>query len=273
MELSYRVLQFAFPVMLFFAALEALYITFVKNEIYAWRESLATLGVAVGGRLVGLLTAGIVAQFATFLWQHRLINVSTHHILYWPVLFIIEEFLYYWFHRLSHTVRWFWATHSVHHSPQHFYLSGAYRLGWTGQITGGFIFFSPLFLLGFKPNAVFTVLAINLLYQYWLHTELIGKLGWFDLIFNSPSNHRAHHATQLEFLDKNFGGVIMLFDHLFGTYIAERNGNPIRKFGLIPNVYSNNPIKIALFEWKRIINDIRQGGSLINSFKILVGKP
>lgn len=273
MELSYSVLIYAFPALLMFAGLEALYIVFIKKEIYAWRESVATLGVAVGGRLFGLITAGGVAFISTTLWNHRLLNINEQHILYWPSLFILEELAYYWFHRMSHTIRWFWATHAVHHSPQHFYLSGAYRLGWTGQITGGFLFFSPLFLLGFKPSAVFGVLAINLLYQYWLHTELIGRLGWFDRVFNSPSNHRVHHATHLQYLDKNFGGVIMLFDHLFGTYAAENQAQPVKDFGLIPNIHTHNPIKIAFHEWMRIYDEMRTRSNLLERLRVLVGKP
>lgn len=273
MELNHGALMFAFPILVLFAVLEAFYLSFIRKQRYEWRESLASLGVAVGGRLIGLLMSGIVVLFAQEVWQYRCMTLPVQHPLYWPALFILEEFIYYWFHRISHTCRWFWATHSVHHTTSKFYLSGAYRLGWTGQLTGGFVFFSPLFLLGFNPGSVFLVLGLNLLYQYWLHTELIGTLGWFDWLFNSPSNHRVHHSTHVAYLDKNFGGVLMLFDHLFGTYAAEDKTKPIMQYGILPAVASYNPVKIALHEWLRIANEFKSRLTLKQRIKIVFGKP
>lgn len=217
--------------------------------------------------------AGVIAEFSHLVWQHRLMTMPDSAWFYWPLLFLLGEFFYYWFHRLSHTCRWFWATHAVHHSPQHFYLSGAFRLGWTGQLTGGFLFFMPLLMFGFKPSHVFTVIGLNLIYQFWLHTELIGNLGWFDQWFNSPSNHRAHHATELQYLDKNFGGVTMLFDHSFGTYQAENPAQRIVQFGLRPNINSYNPAIIALHEWASIWQALIQQRSLIQWCRILWGRP
>lgn len=273
MEYHRETLLVALPVLVLLAVLEALYLRVIKNQRYDWRESLASLGVAIGGNLLRLVTVGIVASGAQLAWQHRLVTLTPQQAGYWPALFILEEFCYYWFHRFSHTCRWFWATHAVHHSPNHFYLSGAYRLGWTGPLTGGLLFFSPLFLLGFKPEAVFMVLGSNLLYQYWLHTELIGPLGHFDRIFNSPANHRVHHASLKPYLDKNFGGVLMVFDHLFNTYQTEDNTRPISQYGVRPALTSYNPITVAFHEWRRIAHDLQAANGIKQWFWVLFGKP
>lgn len=273
MELNRENLILALPMLVVFAGLEALYLVLVRKQIYNWRESLASIGVALGEQIIRLTASTMVAAFAYGVWQYRLLTLSMQHALYWPLLFILVEFSYYWFHRFSHTCRWLWATHAVHHSPRHFYLSGAYRLGWTGPLTGGFLFFTPLFLLGFNPASVVAVIGLNLLYQYWLHTELIGRLGWFDRVFNSPANHRVHHAADAIYLDKNFGGVLMVFDHLFGTYQSEDKNNPVSRYGLIPTVGSYNPVKIAFHEWAGIADELKAKPGVKARLWILFGKP
>jgi len=127
------------------------------------------------------------------------------------ILFIGLEFFYYWFHRSSHTVRWFWNSHSVHHSPNQLNLAAAYRLGWLGKPTGATIFFTPLAFLGFEPAVVLAALLLNLMYQFWIHAPWIPKLGWLEYVLNTPSAHRVHHARNVEYLDANYGGVLILF--------------------------------------------------------------
>lgn len=131
---------------------------------------------------------------------------------------------YYWFHRFSHTVRWLWATHAVYHSASEFTLPAAVRLGWTGLFSLGWLIYLPLILTGFPPLMVATLLAANLLYQYTLHTEAIDRLGPLELVLNTPSHHRAHHASDVPFLDCNFGGMLIIYDRLFGTFRRESDG-------------------------------------------------
>lgn len=253
------------------AIAEALYVMHVQKIAYDWRESLASLAVALIGRLLRFTTLGVATWFVSLAFEHRLWTLTTSAIWYWPTLFLVEEFLYYWFHRVSHECRWFWATHAVHHSSNHLYLFSAMRLGWTGPITGSFVFFLSLFLIGFAPEDALLVIAINLLYQYGLHTELVGRLGWFDLVFNSPSNHRVHHATDKQYLNKNFGGVIMLFDHCFATYQAEQQ--PIANYGVMPVLKSYHPAIIALHEWYRLWVAMRSEHDFAKRVKIVFGKP
>jgi sterol desaturase/sphingolipid hydroxylase (fatty acid hydroxylase superfamily) len=256
-----RIALIIFPFLLIAALLEAWLLISRKKVAYNWKATAASIGIAVGQRLINGLFAGMSLGVFLMAAKHSLWTIQIDSVWSYIGLFFAVEFAYYWHHRFSHECRWFWANHSVHHSPQQFYLSGAYRLGWTGQLTGHFLFYLPLALIGFPPVAIFLTLAVNLIFQFWLHTELIGKLGWFDRAFNSPSNHRVHHGTNTQYLDRNYGGVLMLFDHLFGTYQAELD-NEVPQYGLIKQIRSNNPVRIAFSEWLAIAKDLRSAKNL-----------
>ncbi len=241
-----------FPFFLILIFTEILLIVVWKKQKYPWQESLISFLVAVGHHISQMIpTAG----FLIFAWNHRIFTISLNH--WWDValLFLGIEFFYYWFHRASHRIRWFWASHVVHHSPEHFNLSVAYRLGWTGGISGSAIFFMPLAWLGFEPLTIAIALSLNLLYQFWIHTELIPKLGILELFFNTPSHHRVHHASNSAYIDRNYGGVLIIFDRLFGTFTSENTSNP-PVYGLTHPIKSYNPLKIALHEWMQIYKDI-----------------
>lgn len=254
-------LIYIFPVLIMIALLEALFIILVQRKTYPWRESLTSVGVALGQRFTGLATAGLVAGMFDFVWRFRIWTMDVQQWWGLLLLFLGVECCYYWQHRVMHECRWFWASHAVHHSPQHLNLSGAYRLGWTGSITGASLFYVPLILLGFSPTAIALTLVFNLLYQFWLHTELIPSLAWFDWILNTPSNHRAHHAINPRYLDTNYGGVTMIFDHLFGTYVAESADDPC-SYGLVHQIDSYNPFTVVFNEWIQIARDIKHSRSL-----------
>jgi sterol desaturase/sphingolipid hydroxylase (fatty acid hydroxylase superfamily) len=235
--------------------IEAIVIGVQGNRQYAWQESLASLGVAIGH--FGAVSAFkfINAGALLFAWHHRLFTVPLQTGWGILLLFISLEFFYYWYHRASHRISWLWATHAVHHSAEQFNLSAAYRLGWTGTLSGGFLFFMPLSWLGFDPIAVAVGLSLNLMYQFWIHTELIPKLGVLELFLNTPSHHRVHHASNQDYLDCNFGGVLIVFDRLFGTYQIERAANP-PVYGLTQPIRSYNPFVIALGQWHRLLRTI-----------------
>ncbi|MSO64413.1 MAG: sterol desaturase family protein [Alphaproteobacteria bacterium] len=248
---------FAFPVFLVLIALEAWWLWARRGHVYPWRDSLTSLAIAAGHKLSSLLP-GLVAGPLYFLaWKYRLATVPLD--TWWGVvaLFFGVEFFYYWFHRYSHECRWLWATHAVHHSPQQLNFAAAYRLGWTGVLSGNWVFWLPLAFVGFDPAAVFLVLGLNLVYQFFLHTELIGRLGPIEWFFNTPSHHRVHHATNPAYLDRNYGGVVIIFDRLFGTFVAERADEPCR-YGLVHPVGSLNPFKVAFHEWVAMGRDVKQ---------------
>ena len=255
MELQSPLLKLVLPILFAFAMLEALWIVRRRKQIYPWRQTGVTLLLAVGQRLIGGLFGGAVFWLMLGVWEYRIWTVPMDQAWTWLALFVGIEFFYYWFHRSSHVCRWFWATHVVHHTPERMVLSGALRLGWTGPLSGAFLFYVPLVLLGFPPQSVFIALAVNLLYQFWLHTEMLPKLGWFEWMFNTPSHHRVHHARNPEYLDANFGGVLIVFDRLFGSFVDENDLIPC-EFGLVKPIGSDNVFRIAFGEWRQIGHDL-----------------
>jgi len=272
MDPKQKFLIYAFPVLLAAALLEAFIYKRLKHKPFAWVESGASLVVAVGYRASSMLGYFINGGIFLWLYSQRPVDIAMDRWYHWVALFFGLEFCYYWFHRASHEIRWFWATHAVHHSPEHMNFSAAYRLGWTGSFTGHPFFFAPLVLIGFHPTYVFGMLGLNLLYQFWLHTELIPKLPFLELFLNTPSLHRVHHATNPQYLDTNYGGVLIIFDRLFGTYVAEDDKDPVR-YGLITQVGSNNPFRIAFHEWVKIAADLRTAKSLRAVVGFLFARP
>ncbi|MGH8820788.1 MAG: sterol desaturase family protein [Rhodoferax sp.] len=193
-------------------------------------------------------------------WQHRLFTLPMNDWRGWVACFIGQEFCYYWYHRAAHRVRWFWCTHSIHHSPNQLNLSAAYRFGWTGRLTGSLLFFMVAPLLGMPPRVILLMLTLNLLYQFWIHATWIPRLGPLEWVLNTPSAHRVHHAANLEYLDGNYGGVLIVFDRLFGTYIAERADVPCR-YGLVTPVVGHNLLRIEFAQWQSLLRDLRAARS------------
>lgn len=242
------------------------------KRTYDWREAAASLGLAAGREFTNLLPLSIALPGSFWLYEHRIWTPPLDSLVGLGALFLGIEFCYYWFHRASHRVRWFWATHGVHHSPNSINFSAAYRLGWTSRIGGSLLFFLPLAWLGYPPRVIAAAFTINLLYQFWIHAEWIPKLGPLEGIFNTPSTHRVHHAANLEYLDANYGGVLIIFDRLFGTYVPERADVPCR-YGLVRPLRSYNPFRIAFFYWIEILRDLRSARSVGEVAGFLFGPP
>jgi sterol desaturase/sphingolipid hydroxylase (fatty acid hydroxylase superfamily) len=260
------------PILLAIVLLEAMVIQRSGKSTFSWKESLASLGIAIGHRITNAVFGGISIAAFFLAWQHRLFTIPLERGWAILLLFVGIEFCYYWHHRAAHEIRWLWATHAVHHSARHLNLSAAYRLGWTGWLSGNFLFFLPLCWLGFHPIAVATGLGLNLIYQFWIHTELIGQLGWWEWILNTPSHHRVHHAANLEYIDRNYGGVLIVFDRLFGTFAAEEPHRPLI-YGLTHPLRSYNPITIALHEWRRLFRDLKIAKSWRDRYRTILGRP
>ncbi|MBO6730579.1 MAG: sterol desaturase family protein [Maricaulis sp.] len=231
-----------------------------------------TLGTAVGQGVTraltyGLMFGGLLAAYTLAPFKWSLDQWQT-----WVVGFFVLEFFYYWQHRFSHTIRWFWTSHAVHHSTNEFTLPAATRLGWTSTLTGAWLVFVPMALMGFHPVLISTLMLANLRYQYFIHTDAIGKLGPLEWVFNTPSHHRVHHGSNPEYLDKNFGGFLIVFDRLFGSFAEERENNPA-VYGLTKPVLSNNPFVIALHEWGNLFADLRRAQSFNAIIRALFGRP
>lgn len=209
------------------------------DDHYDIRETAASFGVAAGDVASRLATSGLVAIPLLAAYHVRLFDIPLDHPMSWVALFVGVEFCYYWFHRASHRIRWLWATHSVHHSATRFNLSAAVRLGWTGQISGAFLFFLPLAWIGFHPLAIGLVIALSLLYQFFLHTSFDVSFGPLEWVLNTPRHHRVHHASNDGCLDRNYGSVLIIWDRLFGTFAEAPAGEPLR-YGLKGVAATNN---------------------------------
>ena len=245
-----------------------------KGMAYDWKAYWASLGDALGRGLVGrLLQGGVVAAALYAVHALRIADIAMDRWWHWLAILVGQEFCYYWMHRADHRIRWFWLNHAVHHSPNQYTLASAYRLGWTAQVTGAGVFFAPLVWLGFPVPVVLATLALNLLYQFWLHTELIGRLpGWFEAVFNTPTHHRIHHASNPEYLDCNYGGVLIAFDRLFGTFRPLRDDVPIR-YGLTTPLTTYNPLRIAFHAWAKLFVDLRIARGWREHWQVLAGPP
>lgn len=240
---------------------------------YDWRASLGSIGVAVGQVMIKSLTAGTVTAIFGAAYALAPLKLPVDDWRAWLAAFFAVEFAYYWFHRASHETNWFWATHAVHHSANEICLPAAIRLGWTGQVSGVWLFFLPLVLLGFAPVMVAGLLGANLIYQYALHTELVGKLWWpIEFVFNTPSHHRAHHSSNPGWLDINYGGVLIVFDRLFGTFVAEPAGGGLC-YGLVKPLHSANPVRIAFHQWLLLARAVGAAHSWRQRAALLMGPP
>jgi sterol desaturase/sphingolipid hydroxylase (fatty acid hydroxylase superfamily) len=267
-------LYYSTLVVIALAMLEAIVLTLLRKEAYNWRGALASIADALGreylvNRFLTLSLAGPVIAFA---YAHRLTQLNINSSLAFGLLFLGVDFCYYWLHRASHRIRWFWITHAIHHSSNELNLGAAYRFGWTGRITGSSVFLAPLIWLGFPPGAVFGVLSLNLLYQFWIHATWIPKLGWLEYVVNTPSHHRVHHAANPEYLDANYGGILILWDRLFGTWIGERAELPCR-YGLVKPLRSNNPLVINSFEWVALGRDLWRARTMRERAMYIFGPP
>jgi len=270
----FTVLAWSLPAVIGLATAEGLILTFVVRRAYDWRSYAASVTDALMREYVvyALLSVSLAGPAIELAWKHRLATVPLGGLASFAALFVGQEFCYYWYHRAAHRVRWFWATHAVHHSSNEFNLGVAYRFGWTGRLAGNALFFVPMIWLGFAPRAVFATLALNLIYQFWLHAEWAPRLGWLEVVLNTPSHHRVHHASNARYIDANYGGVLIVFDRLFGTFIAERDDLPCR-YGLVTPLISHNPIRIAFHEWLKLVGDLRRARSWREAAGYLFGPP
>ncbi|UUX94700.1 sterol desaturase family protein [Aquabacterium sp. J223] len=261
----------ALPAVVLASLVEALVLS--RRQGYDWKAagvSLTDLVLRVATQL--LLPLSIATPLIAWAYQHRLADIALDGWAAFVLLFIGQEFCYYGFHRAAHRVRWFWCNHAVHHSPNELNLSAAYRIGFLGRATGSSVFYVPLVWLGFPPRVVFAMLSLNLLYQFWIHATWIPRLGWLEGWVNTPSAHRVHHAANLDYLDANYGGVLLVFDRLFGTYKPERDELPCR-YGLVTPLVSYNPLTVEFHQWLLLARDLSKARRLRTVLGLLFRPP
>jgi sterol desaturase/sphingolipid hydroxylase (fatty acid hydroxylase superfamily) len=203
--------------------------------------------------------------------QHRLFDFADSYLSFF-LLFLGQDFLYYWFHRASHRVRWLWAAHSVHHSSTRMNFSVAFRQSLMYPVAGMWAFWLPLAWLGFPPQQVVAVVLLNLAFQFFVHTQIVPKLGWLEYVFNTPSIHRTHHAKNPRYIDHNYAGVLVIWDRLFGTFVEERDSDPC-EYGTVKPVNSFNPLWVSVVEWRDMLAEAWRADNWRDRLVSLFGPP
>ncbi len=249
------IIIYAIPFFVFAMLLE-FFVASAKNiKSYTAKDAFSSIAMGLGNVFIGFVSKLFV--FAALYFVYENLRIFTIPISWWSfmILFFLDDFSYYWFHRTSHENRFFWASHVVHHSSKHYNLSTALRQTWTGSFYS-FIFWLWLPLIGFHPGMIIFQMSISLLYQFWIHTELIQKMPkWIELFFNTPSHHRVHHGSNPIYLDKNHAGILIIWDKLFGTFQPELKSEKVQ-YGLVVNIKTYNPIFIAFNEWGALFKDL-----------------
>ena len=212
---------------------------------------IANVGISAGAKLLSI-------PLFVIAYEHRVLDVMRLGAIAWVILFVAEDCCYYWFHRLHHEVRVLWAAHVVHHSSERYNLSTALRQPLLTPFTGP-IFWVPLALVGFPPYLILTAQAVSLIYQFWLHTETVDKLGLLEEVLNTPSHHRVHHGSNVAYLDKNHAGVLIIWDRLFGTFAREEDKVV---YGLTTNLHTFQPLRVGFHEVAAIARDVARAPTI-----------
>ena len=267
-----NIILYAIPFFVLAMLLE-LYIT-AKQHIKAYeaKDAISSIAMGLGNVFLGFASKALV--LLVFFWVYDNFRFFTIPIAWWSfvLLFFVDDFSYYWFHRMSHECRLFWASHVVHHSSKHYNLSTALRQTWSGGFYT-FIFWLWLPLLGFHPAMILLQMSISLLYQFWIHTEAINKMPkWFEAVFNTPSHHRVHHGSNPIYLDRNHAGILIIWDKWFGTFQPELVTEKVT-YGLVANIETYNPIKIAFIEWWNMLKDAFTGSKSLKNRILYLFKP
>jgi len=262
----------AIPGFILLLGAEMLYGRIRGKVQFKTRDTMASLAMGIGSLVAGAAFGFIFLAFAGAVRPYRIADIGWS----WSAIaacFVLDDMLYYWWHRAAHRVRWLWAAHVNHHSSQHYNLSTALRQPWTDAFTPGLLFKAPLIILGFPLGMMAFVSGVNLVYQYWIHTEAVGRMPRaFEWLMNTPSHHRVHHATNPRYLDTNYAGVFIVWDRLFGTFAAEEASDPPH-YGIVTNLTSFNPLVIAFHEWRAMGRDFLRARSLREIAGALLAPP
>lgn len=242
-----------------------------NRKLYSVGDTIQNLYLMIANMGIDVLMRGITLFVLLSFFDYRLINWTPNSWYYWLLLFFAEDFIFYWIHRIDHMVRFFWAIHVTHHSSERFNFTTGFRSS-VFQPVYRFIWFIPLVFLGFEPFDIFIMYSITQTYGILVHTKAVRRLGVLEYVLVTPSHHRVHHASNVEYLDKNMGMILILWDKLFGTFQAEIDGLPIQ-YGLYEKQINQNPVNVIFHEWIEIYKDIRKAKGLKNKWLYITKPP
>jgi sterol desaturase/sphingolipid hydroxylase (fatty acid hydroxylase superfamily) len=236
---------------------------------YDAKDTATSLSMGIGNLVINVGWKLIVAAVYVGVYELTPLRIPSHDWWAWVLLFFADDLAYYWFHRVSHEVRVFWASHVVHHSSEHYNLSTALRQTWVPMTS--FVFWIPLALAGLPPWMIILEQSISLTYQFFIHTERVRRLPRpIEAVLNTPSHHRAHHGANAIYLDRNYGGILIIWDRLFGTFQGETE--PVR-YGLTKNIETHLPTRVAFHEYAAIARDLRRAESWRERIGYVFGGP
>ena len=268
---EFDVYAYGVPIVLLLIAAEVIYSTVNGLSLYKFRDTLAGLGLLIGNFMIGLLTKSSIFLLYIYLYQFKFITVNELLPTWavWIVTFVMIDFVYYWYHRFSHRVRFMWAVHMNHHSSEEMNFTVSLRQAWFGPITK-VPFFIVMPLIGFDPIITAVAGVASTLWGVIGHTQWIRRLGVLEYILVTPSSHRVHHGSNECYIDKNYGNLLIVWDRLFGTFAEEIE--PVR-FGIRENVKTFNPIKITFMFWQQMVSDFKNSKNQKERFLSFFGKP
>ncbi len=268
-----EVLYYAIPFFVLLLVVEALSFRFARDEDdligYELRDTRTSLALGIGNVAINAVWKFAVVALYALIYELTPLRLDPGDWWVWVLLFFADDLSYYWFHRISHESRAFWASHVVHHSSTHYNLSTALRQTWVPMTYFPFWLWMPA--VGFEPWMVLLAQAWSLIYQFWIHTERIKKLPRpLEWVLNTPSHHRVHHGSNDVYLDRNYGGILIVWDRLFGTFQGE--GERVR-YGLTRNIDTFNPVRAAFHEYVAMWHDLRRARGLRNRLGVLFRGP
>jgi len=265
-----RAIGYAIPFFLVLIVIELWSAARKGLKLYRFEDSLTNLSCGIGQQVVGILIKGSLATGYLWIYDHyRWTEWSMSSPWTWAIAFLLVDFLYYWWHRLSHEVNFLWAAHVVHHQSEDYNLAVALRQAYFTQLTS-WPFYAILPLIGIPVPVIGITIALSTLYQFWIHTELIGRMGWFEWVFNAPAHHRVHHAINPQYLDKNYGAVLIVWDRFFGSY---RDETEPCVYGLVKPLNSYHSIWANFDYWKTMVAYVRQTPRWADKARVLVKGP
>ncbi len=266
--MSYIIL--AFPVFFLLIALEIIFDRLRRTEHYRFNDAITNLSCGLGQQVIGVLLKTVILLGYTYLYHNHRLYDMPDSALTWVALFIGVDFFYYWFHRLAHEISFLWGSHVVHHQSEEYNLTVALRQSWV-QSAFSWVFYLPLAVMGFDPLLFVSISSLQTLYQFWIHTKAIDKLpAPLEYIFNTPSHHRVHHAVNPQYIDKNHGGTLIIFDRMFGTFAKEEE--PV-VYGITTQPKSWNPLWLNLDYWVWLYGELGLASKWSDKIKMLIKPP
>ena len=259
------------PIVLAMILIEVLFSSAYNKNLYRKNDTLCTIGLLSGNIFMVFALKGLTLALHFYLFQFKIFNLQELMPVWmiWIATFILIDLVFYIYHRISHRVNFLWAIHMSHHSSEEMNFAVSFRQAWFGPISK-IPFFMILPLIGFDPTIIAVAGVVSTLWGIVGHTQIVGKLGPLEWIFNTPSHHRVHHGSNSQYIDKNYGNLLIIWDRMFGTFEQEEEAV---KFGLVNNVNTYNPTKITFMAWSSMIDDIKNKNNFREMLSVFIGPP